>query len=252
MKISHQLISLALCGLSAAAQAQIWTDLPSMDQKADVITQRADSPIYSRMAVDKKYREFAYSAINVRGEQLGYKLVLESREALFTDKSLRKVYEAKAGNYFVSYWVRESPNYRKMPFKRNVEILLVVVDTVPANKDTPEFKAVASKLPYVTYQIRWQQFSGNQVVGIKGDDTGSAVKWNCKTKEGKVMPTMIQTMIIHKPNFKNEEEWYRTAYYITDTGELKDNGAGRRNICTERSVGPDDEVSKWVRFFGGV
>ena len=66
------------------------------------------------------------------------------------------------------------------------------------------------------------------------------------------MPTMIQTMIIHKPNFKQEEEWYRTAYYVTDTGELKDNGAGRRNICKERSVGPDDEVSKWVRFFGGV
>ncbi len=252
MKISHKIAALAICCMSSAAQAQVWTDLPKMDQNADVITQRADSPIYSRMAVDKKYREFAYSAINIRGEQLGYKLVLESREALFTDKSLRKVYEARAGNYFVSYWVRESPNYRKMPFKRNVDILLVVVDTVVADKDKPEFKAVAGKLPYVTYQIRWPQFSGNQVVGIKGDDTGSAVKWNCKTKEGKVMPTMIQTMIIHKPNFKNEEEWYRTAYYVTDTGELKDNGAGRRNICTERSVGPDDEVSKWVRFFGGV
>ena len=252
MKISHQLTAIAFCCLSTVAQAQIWTDLPKMDQDANVITQRADSPIYSRMATDKKYREFAYSAINIKGEKLGYKLVLESREALFTDNSLRKVYEAKAGKYFVSYWIRESPNFRKMPFKRNAHVLLIVVDTVSANKDNAEFKAGASKLPYTTYQIRWEQFKGNHIGGIVGDDTGSAVKWNCKTKEGQVMPTMIQTIIIHKPNFKKEEEWYRTAYYITDTGELKDNGAGRRNICTERSIGSDDEVSSWVRFFGGV
>ncbi len=140
----------------------------------------------------------------------------------------------------------------QIDFFSGLDVLLVVVDTVPANKDNPEFKAAASKLPYVTYQIRWEQFKGNHIGGIIGDDTGSAVKWNCKTKEGQTMPTMIQTIIIHKPNFKKEEEWYRTAYYITDTGELKDNGAGRRNICTERSIGPDDEVSSWVRFFGGV
>lgn len=178
--------------------------------------------------------------------------MLESREALFKENDLRKVNESRAGNFYVSYWVKESPNFRTMPFKRNAYLALIVVDTVPADQNNAQFKAVADKLPYVTYQIRWEQFKSNHIGGIRADDTGSAVKWDCKTKEGKSMPTMLQPITIHKPNFKEEKEWYSTAYYIADDGTLKTNGSGRNNICNKRSVGPDDEVSKWVRFFGGV
>lgn len=243
---------LAMVALTTVSQAQIWTDLPAMDPNANIITQRADSPIYSRMATDMKFREFAEHAVNIKGEVLHYSLVLESRAALFKERTLRKVYEARAGNYYVSYWVKESPNFRTMPFKRNAYMALIVVDTVPADQENGQFKAVADKLPYVVYQIKWEQFKSNNVGSIRADDTGSAVKWDCKTKEGKPMPTMLQTIIIHKPKFKEEEEWYRTAYYIADDGSLKDNGGGRRNICNKRSTGPEDVVSDAVRFFGGV
>lgn len=244
-------LAMSLLTLSAASQAQMWTDLPAQDPKAQVITQRADSPIYSRMASDKKFREFAQYAINIRGEQLNYELVLESRAALFKNDRLRKVYESRAGKFYVSYWIEEGPNYRTMPFKRNAYRALIVVDTVPNDANNPQFKAVAEKLPYVTYRIIWEQFNSNSG-SIRADDTGSAVKWDCKTKDGKAMPTMLQPITIYKPNFKEEKEWYSTAYYITDDGSLKSNGSGKQNICAKRSVGPDDEVSKWVRFFGGV
>ncbi|PXX41373.1 hypothetical protein [Undibacterium pigrum] len=240
---------LATC-LAGTAQAQMWTAIPALDTKADVITQRADDPIYSRMAVDKKYREFAQYAINVKGEQLGYQLLLESRAALFTQKDLRQVYATRAGNFHVSYWVREAPNFRTMPFKRNAVLAFIVVDTVPAKQDDAQFKAVADKLPYVVYQIKWEQPNSNHVATIRIDDSGSAVKWDCKTKEGVAMPTMLQPVIIHKPKNKDEQEYYRTGYYIADDGSLKNNGSGRRNICNKRSVGPEDEVSKWERFWG--
>ncbi|MFZ6875683.1 hypothetical protein ACO0LF_26755 [Undibacterium sp. Di27W] len=241
--------SIVAACLAGTAQAQMWTAIPALDTKADVITQRADDPIYSRMAVDKKYREFAHYAINVKGEQLGYELLLESRAALFEQKNLRQVYAARAGNYYVSYWVKETPNYRTMPFKRNAALALIVVDTVPAKQDDAQFKAVASKLPYAVYQIKWEQPNSNHVATIRIDDSGSAVKWDCKTKEGQAMPTMLQPVIIHKPQNKDEQEYYRTGYYIADDGSLKNNGAGRRNICNKRSVGPADEVSKLERFF---
>lgn len=234
------------CGL---AHAELWTALPAQDPKALVITQRADSPMYSRMASDKKFREFARAAINIRGEQLNYELVLESRAALFSDKQLRKVYESRAGKFFVSYWVKESPNYRSMPFKRNAYLALIVVDTVPADPQHAQFQAQAQQLPYVTYQIKWEQFNSNSG-SIRADDTGSAVKWDCKTKDGKAMPTMLQPITIFKPRNQDEKEWYSTAYYVADDGSLKNNGAGKQNICVKRSVGPDDEVSKWTRFFG--
>ena len=240
---------IAALSLAGTAQAQMWTAMPAMDQDADVITQRADDPIYSRMATDPKFRDFAYSAINIKGEQLGYKLVLESRAALFSQQELRQVYSSKAGNYHVSYWVRESPNFRSMPFKRNASMALIVVDTVPARQDDPQFKAAADKLPYAVYQIKWDQPRNNHVATMRVDDSGSAVKWDCKTKDGKPMPTMLQPVVIHKPKFKDEQEYYRTGYYIADDGSLKDNGAGRFNICKKRSVGPDDEVATWKRFF---
>lgn len=250
----RQAVSFILSALSfnsyAIAQNSMWTGLPAQDPKALIITQRADSPIYSRMASDKKFREFARTAINIRGEQLHYELVLESRAALFSDSQLRQVYESRAGKYFVSYWIKESPNYRSMPFKRNAYLALIVVDTVPADQHNPQFKAIANQLPYVTYQIKWEQFMSNHIGGIRADDTGSAVKWDCKTKDGKAMPTMLQPITIYKPNFKEEKEWYSTAYYIAEDGSLKNNGAGKQNICQKRSVGPDDEVSKWTRFFG--
>ncbi|MFZ6757935.1 hypothetical protein ACO0K9_12060 [Undibacterium sp. Ji50W] len=245
------LASIGFASASITCHAQTWTDMPAMDTKSNVVTQRADSPIYSRMATDKKFRDFAYNAINVRGEKLNYELVLESRAALFSTSNLRKVYETRAGTYYVSYWVKEGRAYRSMPFRRNAYLALIVVDTVPADQSNPQFKAVASKLPYAVYQIKWEQPKSNDRGTMRVDDSGSAVKWNCKTKDGRAMPTMLQTMIIHKPNFEKETEYYHTAYYVTDDGQLKDNGWGKSNICTNRSVGPDDEVSKWVRFFGG-
>ncbi len=207
--------------------------------------------MYSRMATDKTFRDFAYNAINVSGQKLNYKLVVESRAALFKERTLRKVHETRAGNFYVSYWVKEGPNFRKMPYKRNAYIALIMVDTVPADQNNAQFNAVADKLPYAVHQIKWEQFKNN-AGSIKADDTGSAVKWHCKTKDGRDMPTMLQTIILYKPNFEKEVEWYRTAYYITNDGQLKNNGAGKNNICTSRSVGDDDEVSKWIRFFGGV
>ena len=250
MKIFRIVFFLFAISQAAALQAQMYTNLPAQDPKAVVITQRADSPIYGRMASDKKFREFARNAINVRGEVLGYELVLESRAALFSGRSLRKVYDSRAGNFYVSYWVRESPNYRSMPFKRNAYVALIVVDTVPADQSNAQFKTVADKIPFVVYQIKWEQFTGNHLGTIRGDDTGSAVKWDCRTKDGKSMPTMLQPITIYKPKGKEEVEWYSTAYYITEDGSLKSNGSGKANMCNKRSVGPEDEVSRWERFVG--
>ena len=42
-----------------------------------------------------------------------------------------------------------------------------------------------------------------------------------QTKDGKAMPTMLQPITIYKPNFKEEKEWYSTAYYIAEDGSLK-------------------------------
>ncbi len=246
---SLAVVGSSLICLSSNAQTPMWTGLPAQDPNALIITQRADSPIYSRMASDKKFREFARSAINIGGDQLNYELVLESRAEMFSNSELRKVYESRAGKYYVSYWIKESPNYRSMPFKRNAYLALIVVDTVPADKTNPQFKAVANQLPYVAYQIKWEQFKSNSG-SIRADDTGSAVKWDCKTKDGRAMPTMLQPITIYKPNFKEEKEWYSTAYYIAEDGSLKNNGAGKQNRCTKRSIGPEDEPSKWARFFG--
>ncbi len=225
-----------------------WTLIKENNLDAQVITQRADSPLYSRMAVDEKFRNFAFHAFNVNGYPLHYQLILKSRGELFSDPKLRKLYQTKAGKFFVSYWAKEEVSEPERPYRINTVYLLAVVDTVPSDRNNATFKAVADQLPYSVsrilltsnpYRGKWQNFVG-------------AVKWNCKTTEGKSIPTMIQPIIITKPNLGEEIEMYGTGFFVRENGELDNNGAGKRNVCAVRSIGKKDETSKWARFFSSV
>ncbi len=223
-----------------------WSNIKANDPDAQVITQRADSPIYSRMATDEKFNRFAYNAFNSDGQKLRYTLILKSRSDLFAEPDLRKVYSTKTGPYYVSYWVKEVPSKPEQPYSRNTAYLLVVVDTVPADRSNVDFNAVAGGLPFAVSRI----LLTDSPYKAKWEDWVGAVKWDCTTSEGKSVPTMVQPVIVMKPNFAAEVEMYGAGFFVAENGELRTHKAGKNNICTKRSVGDAERVSKWARFFG--